>query len=104
MKKLLFVSTLALFSCGKVEKKIQGTWVMKEIKLHDQNDWFQVPSSESPVVITKDSIGNPWASKYEMQGKDKIILLKNNEVLKVDIKKDNMMFSSYGDTMKLVRL
>jgi len=104
MKKILLISALGLFACGKIENKIQGTWIMKEMKLHDQTDWFQIPSTEEPVLITNDSIGNPWASKYHIIDKNKMQFFKNGEYIKIDIKKDNMTFTLNGDSLKLVRL
>jgi len=103
MKKVLLLSVIALASCGKFkfENKIQGTWQMKEIKLHDQSVWFNVPSNEQAVTITKDSVSNPWSDKYMIVDKHTIVI--NNTFIDVDIKKKSMLWVSNGDSIKFVR-
>jgi hypothetical protein len=101
----LGVSTL---SCKKpltksaLQRQIEGIWIMKEAKLNGMNSWEAMPSTEAPVVITEDHISNPWNKNYEVISKNSIAL--GSEEIKVEIcKKDKMLFSLNGDSLKFER-
>lgn len=105
MKKLLllFVVGSSLLSCQKhkFENRIQGDWKMKEIKMHDQQVWFNVPENEQLVVITSDSVSNPWNKPYIIIDDNTISI--NGTSIEVNICKSNMMWASNGDTIKFFR-
>jgi hypothetical protein len=103
MKKLLLLSVIALTSCGKFkfENKIQGTWTMSEAKSSSMTEWFVVPSTEEKVVITESHISNPWNTTYTIV--DKTIVF-NNQTVKIDVKKDCMLWVFENtDSLRFIR-
>ncbi len=103
MKKLLLLSVVALTSCGKFkfENKVQGTWKMSEAKASEMTEWFIVPESEAPVVITESHISNPWNTSYTVVGKT---LVFNNQTIKVEVKKHTMLWVFENtDSLKFTR-
>lgn len=103
MKKLILLSVIAFTSCGKFkfENKIQGTWKMSEARLESMDSWQPIPQSEDAVVITENHISNPWNTTYTVQDKN---ILFNNQVVKVDVKKHNMLWVfQNNDSLRFIR-
>lgn len=105
MKKLIILTlaTLPFLSCSKFkfENKIQGEWSMKQIKMHDQSVWFDVPENEQLVIISNDSVSNPWNKPYSIVDKHNINI--NGTTINVDLSKNRMVWASNGDTIKFYR-
>lgn len=111
MKKIFLILAIgfSFLSCkkphskGALHRQIEGTWQMKEAKFVGMDSWEPFPTTEAPVVITEDHIGNPWDKSYQVIGKDLISI--NGEEIKVEIcKKNKMLFSANGDSLKFERL
>ena len=91
MKKVFLFAVIGLASCSKhkFEKRIQGTWTMKEARLESSNSWQSFPSTEPPVTITETHVSNPWNTTYIIV--DETIVL-NNQFVKVEVKKNDMLW------------
>lgn len=103
MKKVLLLSAIALTSCGKIkfENRIQGSWKMTEIKLNWMESWNPMPITEDSVIITDSHISNPWNKPYTTSGKT---IIMNNDVIKVDVKKHDMLWVfSNTDSLRFER-
>ncbi len=110
MKYFLFLLLLGgLISCKEPKtekafaKQIQGVWIMEEAKLSGMSNWEPMPSTEEPVVITEDHIGNPWNRGYDITDVGVILLDNNTEINVVIYKKDCMLFASQGDSLRFTR-
>lgn len=101
MKKVLVLSVIALASCGKFkfENKIQGEWKMSEARLSTMSSWEQTP--QEVVTITESNISNPWNTTYSVSGKT---IIMNNQTIKVEVKKNNMLWVFENtDSLRFIR-
>jgi hypothetical protein len=101
MRKLLLLSVIALTSCGKFkfENKIQGTWTMKEARLESMNEWLDTPPEV--VTITESHISNPYNTSYTIENKT---IIFNNQTVKVNVKKDCMLWVFENtDSLRFIR-
>lgn len=104
MKKVLLLSAIAFASCGKfnLDKRIQGTWNFESVKMSTSNEWFIMPSTESPVIITENFVHNPWNKSYNFIGKDKIQM--DSITFNVTISKHKMLWvSNSNDSLRFTR-
>lgn len=105
MKKVLLLSAIAFASCGKfnVDKRIQGTWTMSQARLESMSTWEQIPSTQAPILITEETISSPWNSQYTLS-QDKKHILFNNESVKIEVKKHDMLWVfSNNDSLRFTR-
>ena len=74
---------------------------MTEVNI-DNEGWSAVPNDQEFINITKDSISAPWSAHYSVI--DQSHILVNQQTIKVDLTKKEMIFSQDGDSLKLKRL
>jgi len=105
MQKIILLSVIALMftSCDKVkfENEIQGSWILSKGKPVTSSQWYEFPSTEEIVVITESHVSNPWNKTYTV---DENTIIMNNEIIKVDVKKNSMIWAfENNDSLLFIR-